>query len=273
MYTRCPSCRAEISFEPPANAANLPDGYKYRIKCPSCGVTIGVKLPSRDAIATVQPTFTPANSNAFPSEPIYNAAPYEPTKAETRAAKRASRAAAAPKKSGRSRNFFIFLFSALLLVCSLLGYFYLQGKLEVAQFEGLVGFDGITMLKKIAEAPEIYKAMFEADIALGLWTVMPVIFFLGSILTAALALMGFVFKKYPRLVNLVLALGTFALTLCMLFAPFVMPGTEMTAAQIADYFTDIIESGAYLIFVPVGISLLQALFSLVFLKSMKKKAA
>ena len=61
MYTRCPSCRAEICFEPPANAANLPDGYKHRIKCPSCGVTIGVKLPNRDAIASVQPTFTPAN--------------------------------------------------------------------------------------------------------------------------------------------------------------------------------------------------------------------
>ena len=44
MYTRCPSCRAEISFEPPANMESLPDGYKHRIKCPSCGVTIGVKI-------------------------------------------------------------------------------------------------------------------------------------------------------------------------------------------------------------------------------------
>lgn len=78
MYTRCPSCRAEISFEPPADAASLPDGYKHRIKCPSCGVTIGVKLPNRTA--TGQPVIA-AEKNSAPyssGEPIYGPNAYAP---------------------------------------------------------------------------------------------------------------------------------------------------------------------------------------------------
>ena len=104
MYTRCPSCRAEISFEPPANAASLPDGYKHKIKCPSCGVTIGVKIPRLDS--AVQPTFTPQNPNAVSSEPVYTAQAPE---------------AVAPAKDkkkpyGRAANIFAMIFSALLAV-------------------------------------------------------------------------------------------------------------------------------------------------------------
>ena len=73
MYTRCPSCRAEICFQVPDNAANLPDGYKHKIKCPNCGVKIAVRLPNRDAIAAPQPTFMPQNPNAFPAEPVHTA--------------------------------------------------------------------------------------------------------------------------------------------------------------------------------------------------------
>ncbi|MBO5776861.1 MAG: hypothetical protein J6R34_00255, partial [Clostridia bacterium] len=62
MYTRCPSCRAEISFEPPVHADSLPDGYKHKIKCPSCGVTIGVKIPRHEAVA--QPVYAPIPNNA-----------------------------------------------------------------------------------------------------------------------------------------------------------------------------------------------------------------
>ena len=182
MYTRCPSCRAEICFEPPANAANLPDGYKHRIKCPSCGVTIGVKLPNRDAIASVQPTFTPANPNAFSSEPIYSAAPYTPSAEDEKAAKKEARkAAAATKKSGLSRNITVFVFSALFIVCAVLGYLYTQGTVDNGILSGFAYFDGVSVLKSIAQEPELYQAMFEADVATGFITVLPVIFFLGSV--------------------------------------------------------------------------------------------
>ena len=72
MYTRCPSCRAEISFEPPANMESLPDGYKHRIKCPSCGVTIGVKINKIDTtpatLVQQAPAYTQPQTNF---EPVY----------------------------------------------------------------------------------------------------------------------------------------------------------------------------------------------------------
>ncbi len=59
MYTRCPSCRSEISFDPPANKDSLPENYRHRIKCPSCGVTIGVKINQNPQILS-QPMSRPA---------------------------------------------------------------------------------------------------------------------------------------------------------------------------------------------------------------------
>lgn len=272
MYTRCPSCRAEICFEPPANAANLPDGYKHRIKCPSCGVTIGVKLPNRDAIASVQPTFTPANPNAFSSEPIYSAAPYTPSAEDEKAAKKEARkAAAATKKSGLSRNITVFVFSALFIVCAVLGYLYTQGTVDNGILSGFAYFDGVSVLKSIAQEPELYQAMFEADLASGFISVLPVIFFLGALLTAALALVCMFAKKYFRIPNLILGLGMLVVAVCILCAP-ALTG-DATSEELTDYLSTIIENGAYLIVVPVVIGVLHSIASLIFLKSMKKKVA
>lgn len=276
MYTRCPSCRAEICFQPPAGAANLPDGYKHRIKCPNCGVTIGVKLPNRDAIATVQPTFTPANPNAYSSEPIYNAGAAAAVPADDRQAKKEARAlASANKRSGRPRNVMIFIFAALLLVCSLLGHFYISGDLEVDQMIGLASYDGVSQLEIMAEDTAPFAAVFELSVADGMITVLPTIFFLGTLLIAALALVGFCVKKYPRLLQLILALGLLAVSLCILFSPFLSPSvTDVTGEALAQHFLGIIENQTYLVFVPVGIGVLHVLFALAFaLKSMKKKTA
>lgn len=275
MYTRCPSCRAEICFQPPANAANLPDGYKHRIKCPSCGVTIGVKLPNRDAIATVQPTFTPANPNAYPSEPIYNAGAAAAVPADDKQAKREARAlAASQKKSGRSRNVMVFIFAALFVVCSVLGYFAANGTIDTALLGGLSAYNGAGQLEAMAEDTSVFAAMFEASVADGLVTVLPTIFFLGALLTAALAVIGFACKKYSRLVNLVLALGLLAVSACILFQPFLFSTPIFEGSEgIANYFQSIIENEQYLVFVPVGLGVLHTLFALIFLKSMKKKQA
>ena len=280
MYTRCPSCRAEICFQPPANAANLPDGYKHRIKCPSCGVTIGVKLPNPTSIAQVQPTFTPANPYAAPSEPVYNAAAAVAVPA-TAAAQSAADARPA-KKSGRSRNVMIFIFAALLLVCSLLGHFYADqggGTLEDVFGENaeeltagdflfaLGSFDGVGMLETLAD-----KAVFEESVADGLLTVLPIIFFLLTLVVAALALIGFIVKKYPRLIHLILALGLLAVSLCILFQPILM-GIEFEGG-IGGYFMEYVINGMrFLLLAPAVIGLLHVFFSLIFLKSLKKKHA
>ena len=274
MYTRCPSCRAEICFQPPANAANLPDGYKHRIKCPNCGVTIGVKLPGRDAIAQVQPTFAPQNQGAYSPEPVYNAGIAETVPADAAAAKSSSRAAAkAQKKTGRSRNVMIFIFAALLVVCSVLGHFFLQGDIDIMQMSGLVNYDGVTQLEMMAEDTTPFALLFEESVADGLVAVLPTIFFLGSILTAAIALIGFIAKKYSRLLNLILALGMLAVSLCIVLYPFLLTGMDGASEIMAEYFVNIIESEEYLIFAPAGIGVLHVLFAFIFACiPMKKKA-
>lgn len=298
MYTRCPSCRAEICFQVPDNAANLPDGYKHKIKCPNCGVKIAVRLPNRDAIAAPQPTFMPQNPNAFPAEPVHTA-PVEAAPADEKAAKRQARAAAAAnRKSGRSRNVMIFIFAALLLVCSLLGHFFAdQGGATMEDIMGdimgetgsseeltagdflsaLSAFDGVGMLEDIAGdemTAEYIKAVFEENVADGLVTVLPIIFFLGTLLTAALALVGFIAKKYPRLLHLILALGLLAVSACILFQPFLFSYAGELELDLAQYFMEtVIGDMNFLLLAPAAIGVLHTLFALIFLKSLKKKQA
>lgn len=298
MYTRCPSCRAEICFQVPENAANLPDGYKHKIKCPNCGVKIAVRLPNRDAIAAPQPTFMPQNPNAFPAEPVHTA-PVETAPVDEKAAKRQARAAAAAnRKSGRSRNVMIFIFAALLLVCSLLGHFFAdQGGATMEDIMGdimgetgsseeltagdflsaLSAFDGVGMLEDIAGdemTAEYIKAVFEENVADGLVTVLPIIFFLGTLLTAALALAGFIVKKYPRLIHLILALGLLAVSACILFQPFLFSYAGELELDLAQYFMEtVIGDMNFLLLAPAAIGVLHTLFALIFLKSLKKKQA
>ena len=298
MYTRCPSCRAEICFQVPDNAANLPDGYKHKIKCPNCGVKIAVRLPNRDAIAAPQPTFMPQNPNAFPAEPVHTA-PVDTVPVDEKAAKRQARAAAAAnRKSGRSRNVMIFIFAALLLVCSLLGHFFAdQGGATMEDIMGdimgetgsseeltagdflsaLSAFDGVGMLEDIAGdemTAEYIKAIFEENVADGLVTVLPIIFFLGTLLTAALALVGFIVKKYPRLIHLILALGLLAVSACILFQPFLFSYAGELELDLAQYFMEtVIGDMNFLLLAPAAIGVLHTLFALIFLKSLKKKQA
>lgn len=294
MYTRCPSCRAEICFQPPANAANLPDGYKHRIKCPNCGVTIGVKLPGRDAIAQVQPTFAPQNQGAYSPEPVYNAGIAETVPADAAAAKSSSRAAAkAQKKTGRSRNVMIFIFAALLVVCSVLGYFFAptgggvgvedifgeDGSVNISAetlLEALYHYDGISVLETLAAGDaeaELIKLTFEESVADGFILVLPVIFFLGALLTAALALIGFIVKKYSRLLNLVLALGLLATAACIVFQSFLFADGAFAPESMTVFFQQIIEGFDFFLFVPAAIGVLHVLFAFIFACiPMKKKA-
>ena len=256
MYTRCPSCRAEICFQVPDNAANLPDGYKHKIKCPNCGVKIAVRLPNRDAIAAPQPTFMPQNPNAFPAEPVHTA-PVDTVPVDEKAAKRQARAAAAAnRKSGRSRNVMIFIF--------------------VERFMA-IAFDGVGMLEDIAGdemTAEYIKAIFEENVTDGLVTVLPIIFFLGTLLTAALALVGFIAKKYPRLIHLILALGLLAVSACILFQPFLFSYAGELELDLAQYFMEtVIGDMNFLLLAPAAIGVLHTLFALIFLKSLKKKQA
>mgnify|MGYP000387577793 CR=1 FL=1 len=134
MYTRCPSCRAEISFEPPANMETLPDGYKHRIKCPSCGVTIGVKINKIDAAPATLVQQAPAYNQQTNFEPVYS---------EDVAQAPSKKAAKANKRSGVGRNIVIMIMSLLFVAASVVGFLINNGTINNTLL-GFGLFDGIT---------------------------------------------------------------------------------------------------------------------------------
>ncbi len=269
MYTRCPSCRSEISFEAPANINNLPDGYKHRIKCPNCGVTIGVKIPRQEAYLQAQPTYTPQYPQATSYEPVYQAAPVAaaPAKAEKAAKVKAD------KKSGRGRNFVILLLSLAFVALSVVGYLIANGTLAdvPAWAQSISLFGGISLLANA----EALGALFEASIAVGIVTILPLILFLVAALNAVVAFIALIGGKYGRAWNLISGLILAACAICMMFQLLLLMlagGAEVPAEGVVEYFTSLIEGQQYFAFVSAGLGVLQLLFSLIFLKSLKRKA-
>lgn len=269
MYTRCPSCRAEISFEPPVNAASLPDGYKHKIKCPSCGVTIGVKIPRLDS--AVQPTFTPQNPNAVSSEPVYNAAPAETAQAPAKAKK-------APY--GRAANIFVLIFSAVLAVVLGLAYLVNTGSLDVDFLSGLAAFDPITPLLLIIEGAA------EMEIIAIILALLPTITLALAVINAIVAIICCAVGTYSRVYNLIWGLLLLAGGVACLFQTTFMfmaypellaelTGGEYTPSTMELFMLpvfEIIESGLYVAFAVPGLGILSFLTSLFSLGVRRKKA-
>lgn len=265
MYTRCPSCRAEISFEPPANAAQLPEGYKHKIKCPSCGVTIGVKIPRAESIAEIQPTYRPANPNATSPDPIFQAGAATPVANDA-----AARKAKPAKKTGIARNVTILITSLILVAVAALAYFINIGKLDVEFLSGLAAFDGIGVIKLLIQDLDGFKML---TTGLQIIAILPAILFLLAGISALVALISLFCKKYGRAFNLIVSLLLLAVGACIVFGgPLWMAIDGLGSIDIGEYFKAIIDSGEYLIFVGAGIALIQTVFAIIFCKSMRKRA-
>ena len=264
MYTRCPSCRAQISFELPQSADSFPEGYKHKIKCPSCGVTIGVKIPRVDATATVQPTYTPANPAASNYEPTYQAAPPVP---ETRAEHRADEKAAknANKKSGLGRNIVMMIFSLLFVALSVVGYLIGKGTLTVPTFATSIAyFNGISFIEMLIKNFEAVKGL---DVIPLVSAILPSALFVFAGANFLVALVAAIGKKYGRAWNLIVSILIAAIAVLILIAPILFENR-----QFVDYFlNDIIGGQQYFLLVGAGAGVLQLLFSLFFLASLKKK--
>ena len=263
MYTRCPSCRAQISFELPQSADSFPEGYKHKIKCPSCGVTIGVKIPRVDTTATV-PTYTPANPAASNFEPTYQAAP--PVPADTREDKKAEKKArAAEKKSGLGRNIVMMLFSLFFVALSAVGYLIAKGTLAVPAFaQSISSFNGISFIETLIKDFEAVKSM---DVKLLVAAIIPTALFLLAGIDFIIALIAAIGKKYGRAWNLIASVLIAVLAVFVLLGPVILGG-----AQFVEYIMNTVIGGQqYFLLVGAGVGLLQLLFSLFFLASMKKK--
>lgn len=264
MYTRCPSCRAQISFELPQSADSFPEGYKHKIKCPSCGVTIGVKIPRVDSTATVQPTYTPANPAATTFEPTYQAAaPVPETRSEARQDAKAAKRA--DKKSGLIRNIFMMIFSLFFVALSAVGYLITKGTLAVPEWaQSIASFNGISFIELLIKDFEAVKGL---DVKLLVAAILPTALFLLAGVDFIVALISCIGKKYGRAWNLVASILIAALAVFILLGPVILGG-----AQFVDYFVNTVIGGQqYFLLVGAGVGLLQFVFSLFFLASMKKK--
>ncbi len=261
MYTRCPSCRSEISFEPPVNMEALPDGYKHRIKCPCCGVTIGVKINKVDT-AVVQPTYVPYN----PQPQAIDQVPYAGM-AEVAPVEKAKPA----KKSGVCRNVFMMILSLLFIAVSTLGYLAQPGGplAEIPLLAGFTQYDGIAMWEVICIAPELLGLVFEADIISGILSLFPMLLFTLACINFIVAFISACGKKFSRAWNFIASFLIGGLAIIIFFMP-LFSG----AVEILDYFMLIIQSGLYLVFVGLGLGVIQFLVGIIVsLVSMKNKRA
>lgn len=258
MYTRCPSCRAEISFEPPANMETLPDGYKHRIKCPSCGVTIGVKINKIDTNPATLVGQAPAYNNPQTNfEPVYASTDVPTTTAKAKPEKR----------SGVGRNIIMMLMSLVFVAVGVVGFLIDAGTIKHSLF-GLAMYDAILPWMFIVRDFASFKAMFadpaQLGMALQLVASAALLVFAGiNFIVAFISACG---KKYGRAWNLISSVIVGGLAIFAIFAPLIGSGLN-----IADYFKSIIAGKAFAVFVVAGLGLLQIIFGLCFTKSLVKK--
>lgn len=264
MYTRCPSCRAEISFEPPANMESLPDGYKHRIKCPSCGVTIGVKINRIDTT---------------PQQAPIEQAPFEPVYANEQAEQVASKEkATTPKHSGIGRNITMMILSLLFIAISVVGY-------KIDTINGLIGdensilynlfgiriLDGVTYWDNLIYRATDFSNYFSDGILDGIITLLPMITFTLAGINFIVAFISACGKKYGRAYNLISSLLIGA---CAIASLIVVAQSWSSSNDIIDGLTimiseHIMDSIAILVYAVLG--LLQIILGLCFLKSLKRK--
>lgn len=290
MYTRCPGCGAEISFEPPANRESLPEDYKHRIRCPICGVTIGVKINKPIYTTTTVPNYGPQPvATSFeplvPQQPVapvvqkpvarpQQTAPSQRQATVQTSAKNSkkSKAKAVPKKSGIGRNIMMMLFSLLFVAISVVGYLMNNG--TIPELSGILGifnaislFDGILPIELMIKEIDVVKLMFETGIGNGIMFIVPSALFVFAGVNFIVALISAIGKKYGRAYNLIMSIAICGLAVASFFMPYVLGGDK----GLISYFLNVVKGGMYLMFVPVGLGLWQLIFSLFFLKSLKKK--
>ncbi len=282
MYTRCPSCGAEISFEPPADRESLPYDYKHRIRCPICGVTIGVKLNKPVSAVTTYPNLNPApvpppTQSSF--EPVIQQTPattvvqtnYSSKSAADSKAKK-KRVTKKGKKYGTMRNVFMMLFSLVFVALSVVGYLIVKGTIQVPEnFSWLTCayfFDGISPIESIIKDPQsVAKLFMDGKLSEIILALMPSVLFVLSGLNFIVAFIAALGKKYGRAFNLIFSILICGSALTTFFLPFITIGD----IGIAEYFKYIIELEYYLMLAFAAWGILQLLFALIFLKSLKVK--
>ena len=203
MYTRCPSCRAEISFEPPVHADSLPDGYKHKIKCPSCGVTIGVKIPRHEAVA--QPGYAPIPNNA-PIEQNYDT----PLVEDNSSAFEEAIAPAKKKKFGRAASAFAMIWALLLTGFFVVAYLANTGILPTNPI--LAGLEKFDIMSTIIAwfKPGAFADQWATDRLATMWNFVPAATLLFAFIHFIVSFSCLCAGKYSKGYNVIWTLILFA---------------------------------------------------------------
>ena len=276
MYTRCPSCRAEISFEPPVHADSLPDGYKHKIKCPSCGVTIGVKIPRHEAVA--QPAYNPNPITAPIEENYYNAPAdntpaYEENYAPTKAKK---------KGFGRAASAFAMIWALLLTGIFVVAYLANTSVIpSLPILAGLEKFDAISAVIAWCQ-PNAFADQWAKDGLMMLWQFVPAVTLLFAFIHLIVSFSCLCAGKYSKGYNVIWTLILFAgATITWILNPLVTITSPSYAGlfseEILGYIKAFVADGAWVALVAlpaVGfISFLTSLCSLGVKNPNKKRKA
>lgn len=277
MYTRCPSCRAEISFEPPANIDNLPDGYKHRIKCPSCGVTIGVKIPKVDATATLHPQYQPQYNNAPYNQPYMGGYAPQPRYAAPPVAQQ-NEIAKPQKKAGTGRNVMMMLFSLIFIALSVVAYLIGNETIKnipdsMSWLGGIGFFDGISAWQTLCTDIGSLKSALETSGIIGLLNeIAPIFLFTFSGINFIVAFISACGKKYGRAFNFIWSLIIVASALFIVYTYYALICESLGEAIPVAEFLKLLFT-VELCLIPAGalLAIVQFLFSLFFLKSLKIK--
>lgn len=256
MYTRCPSCRAEISFEPPANMETLPDGYKHRIKCPSCGVTIGVKINKIDTAPATLVQQAPAYNQQTNFEPVYS---------EDVAQAPSKKVAKANKRSGVGRNIVIMIMSLLFVAASVVGFLINNGTIDNTLL-GFGLFDGITSWAIICTQFAALKEAFATNVMAGIILILPAILLTLAGINFIVAFISACGKKYGRAWNVISSILIAAVAIFAMFAQLI--GFE---GSFVEYFQAIISGGLYAYIIVAALGLIQLILGLCFTKSLVRK--
>ena len=244
MYTRCPSCRAEISFEPPVHADSLPDGYKHKIKCPSCGVTIGVKIPRHEAVA--QPVYAPIPNNA-PIEENYNA----PLVEDNSSAFEEAIAPTKKKKFGRAASAFAMIWALLLTGFFVVAYLANTGILPANPIlAGLEKFDIISTIIAWCK-PGAFADQWATDRLATMWNFVPAATLLFAFIHFIVSFSCLCAGKYSKGYNVIWTLILFAgAAATWLLGPLVAITAQNYAGnagkEILGYIKEFLANGAWL---------------------------
>lgn len=280
MYTRCPSCRAEISFEPPRNLANLPQGYKHRIRCPNCGVTIGVKIPNTAVVASPAPTYSYENPNQQGYSDIEVGVGTPQTGAEQKAVEKSAKNA--QKKSyGRGKAAVLFIISLLFIAAAAISYLHTTGTNIPVVGDYVALFNPIAFFKTIiTDFSGFIQTIKDAAVADGIvstivalvYMVTPAIIFVFAGLTAITNLLVLIVGKYngaAKAFNVIFGLFIFAFAV----ASFVLAFFLQVYGELSflDYLKAIIANDDYITYAIVGLAFINFLLVCIFTGKTKRE--